>query len=108
MKIPNSSENINIVYTVGTASLNKGAVTVGIGYETNSASPMFLVGGELRISRYAKLITENWFITDSEFNFLSLGLRFLGEHLAADFAFVVPLGDDDIIFIPWIGFAYNF
>ena len=109
VKFPNDSEHLNIVYTVGTASFDKGAITAGIGYETESVKPIFLIGGELRISRYAKLITENWFIADSDFNFVSLGIRFLGEHLAADFAFVVPLLDDeDIYFMPWLGFAYNF
>ncbi len=109
VKFPNDSEHLNIVYTVGTVSFDKGAITAGVGYETESVKPIFLIGGELRISRYAKLITENWFIADSEFNFASLGIRFLGEHLAADFAFVVPLlSDDDVYFMPWLGFAYNF
>lgn len=108
VKFPNDSESLNIFYSVGTASFKKGAITLGVGLETNSNDPIFLIGGELRISRYTKIITENWFIADSDFNFASLGLRFLGENLAADFAFVIPLGSDDIVFIPWIGFAYNF
>ena len=109
VKYPSSEENMNILYSVTTASFNKGAITLGAGYETNSQNPIFLVGGELRISRYTKLITENWFIADSELNFISFGFRFLGEHLAADFAFVIPIVDDnDRILIPWIGFAYNF
>jgi len=108
VKFPSDSDYLNILYSIGTASFNKSAITIGVGYESFSKSPIFLIGGELRISRYAKLITENWFIAESEFNFVSLGIRFLGEHLAADFAFVVPLGNEDIIFIPWLGFAYNF
>jgi hypothetical protein len=109
VKFPDDKDYLNILYTVGTISFNKGAITFGVGYETYSKNPIFLIGGELRISRYAKLITENWFIADSDFNFMSFGLRFLGEHLAADFTFVIPLVDDnDIVLIPWIGFAYNF
>lgn len=109
VKFPSQDENLNILYGVFTASFDKGAITLGSGFETNDSKPIFLVGGELRISRYAKLITENWFIADSDLNFASFGFRFLGEHLAADFAFVIPLVDDnDIILIPWIGFAYNF
>lgn len=110
LKIPSYSSNnyINILYSVGTISFSKGAITMGVGYETNSQNPILLLGGELRVSRYAKLITENWFLGGSDLKFVSLGIRFLGEHLAADFAFVSPVGNDDLMLIPWIGFAYNF
>jgi len=57
----------------------------------------------LQISQYAKLITENWLIADSDLNFVSLEIRFFGKQIAADFAFVVSLSkDDDIHFITWI------
>ena len=110
VKFPDNTDDfLNIIYSVGTVSLGNGAITVGTGYETSSENPILLIGGELRISRYTKLITENWFIADTDFKVGSLGLRFLGEHLAADFAFVFPLVDiNDTILIPWIGFAYNF
>lgn len=109
VKFSNDSDYLNILYSVGTASFGKGAITIGVGLDTNSNDPILLIGGELRISRYAKLITENWFLANSDFNFVSLGLRFLGENLAADFAFVTPLREDyEISLIPWIGFAYNF
>jgi len=103
------TEYLNIAYGIGTFSFGRGAITAGVGYETNSKQPIILIGGELRISRYAKLITENWFIANSDFNFVSFGIRFLGKRLAADFALIFPLIDeDDFIFMPWIGFAYNF
>ncbi|MCF6271064.1 MAG: hypothetical protein L3J41_15230 [Melioribacteraceae bacterium] len=108
VKPKDNSDYLNIIYTIGTASFNKSAITAGVGYETNSKNPIFLIGGELRISRYAKLITENWFVVNSEVKFVSLGIRFLGENLAADFAFFVPLGTTEIVFVPWLGFAYNF
>ena len=108
VKYPETDDYLNIVYTVGTITANQGAFTLGIGYETNSKEPMILLGGELRVSSHAKLITENWFVANSEFQVLSFGIRFLGKHLAADFAFLSPIGVDDVVFIPWIGFAYNF
>ena len=108
VKYPGSDDYLNIVYTVTTFSFSKGAITTGVGLETRSKKPMILIGGELRISKYAKLITENWFVLDSDFKFASLGIRFLGKHLAADFAFVVPLGAGDFYAVPWLGFAYNF
>ena len=113
VKYPDNEDFLNIVYAVGTASFNnnKGtaSVTAGIGYETSTKEPMILVGGELRVSRYAKLITENWLIVDNDFSFASFGIRFLGKHLAADFAFIIPLvKNKEINLFPWIGFAYNF
>jgi hypothetical protein len=41
------------------------------------------------------------------------GLRFFGDHLAADIGFIYPLHDGKGIsrgfpLIPWIEFAYNF
>ncbi len=104
----NRNSDINIVYSVGTVSFSKGAITIGTGYETKSENPILLLGGELRISRYAKLITENWFLGGSDLKFASLGIRFLSEHLAADFAFVTPVGSNNITLIPWVGFTYNF
>ncbi len=108
VKYPGSNNYLNIVYTVTTFSFNRGAITAAVGLETKTKKPMILVGGELRISKYAKLITENWYVWEGDFTFASLGIRFLGKHLAADFAFVVPLEAGDFYAIPWLGFAYNF
>ena len=104
----NRNNDINIIYSIGTVSFSKGAITMGVGYETKSENPIILLGGELRVSKYAKLITENWFLGGSDLKFVSLGIRILGKYLAADFAFVTPIGDNNTIFMPWIGFAYNF
>ena len=110
VRIPGNKRNndINIIYSIGTVSFSKGAITMGVGYETKAENPIILLGGELRVSRYAKLITENWFLGGSDLKFVSLGIRFLGEHLAADFAFVTPVRDNNTMLMPWIGFAYNF
>jgi hypothetical protein len=113
VKYPDNEDYLNIVYAVGTASFNNdngtAAITAGIGFETSSKEPMILIGGELRISRYAKLISENWVIINNDFSFASFGIRFLGKYLAADFAFILPLvKNTEINLFPWIGFAYNF
>lgn len=109
VSFPNNRDNLNILYTVGTASFNTSAITIGVGYETTSDKPILFIGGEVRVARYAKLITENWFIADSEYGFLSIGFRFLGERIAVDFALVSPLTERaDPVYFPWIGFAYNF
>lgn len=102
-----------IFYGVGTYGSEKAALTCGIGWgfaHEVANKPIFLIGGELRLSNSIKLISENWIPPDSEIQILSLGVRFFGRKLAADFALIHPLGSgiEDWPFFPWIGFAYNF
>ena len=109
MFYPNDKDNFNILYSVTTYSQKNFSVTAGLGIETIDKKPVLMLGAELRTSEYAKLITENWFFADSEVQFISLGIRFFGKHIAADFAFITPWNTDaDFHLFPWIGFAYNF
>ena len=107
-------EEAGIVYGVGTYGTDRAALTAGVGFaftgEEFEEKPIFLVGGEIRTSKTIKLITENWIVPDSDVQFLSLGIRFFGSRIAADFALIYPAGADmtGFPFLPWIGFAYNF
>jgi hypothetical protein len=119
-----SSFNLGVVYGVGTYGTNTSAFTGGIGWGFTSESdddfilnkPAFLLGGELRFSRSAKFITENWFFLsehgsgDSKITpVISFGIRFFGRNLAADVGLIYPGADiGGFPFIPWAGFAYNF
>ena len=51
---------------------------------------------------------ENWFypINGETEGVVSYGLRFLGESLSVDLAWVSVLGSD--ISVPWLGFAIRF
>lgn len=106
--------SIGIMYGVSTYGTEKSSLTFGLGYAFGGGEiakkPVVMLGGEWRASGSIKWISENWFIPDSEVQLLSIGLRFFGEKLAADFAFFYPLGADTggFPFFPWIGFAYNF
>jgi hypothetical protein len=106
--IPDEKEEINIVYAVSTYTTDRFSVTGSVGYELYSGKPGVMLGGDVRISRYAKFISENWFFKDSNLNFASLGIRFMGKHLAADFALIIPITTGEGKYIPWVGFAYNF
>jgi len=72
---------------------------------------IFLLGGELQTSNSTKIITENW-IPSSGDAAISLGVRFFGERLAVDLAFITAASIlDDASgwpFIPWVDFAVNF
>lgn len=110
MRIPEVSEGAGIVYGVGTFGGSDKALTVGLGYgfagDDFANNPLLTLGGELRVSQHLKLISENWFFLGEDANLLSGGIRFFGEKMAGDFGFMLPLDAD--VFIPWLGFAYNF
>lgn len=62
------------------------------------------------MSNSIKLLTENW-IPHGEASgaLISLGIRFFGKHLAADFGLMTSTkANGSWPFIPWLGFCYNF
>jgi hypothetical protein len=67
-----------------------------------------MIGGQGRITRRVSMISENWFIPvdGGTEGLLSYGLRFLGEGLTVDLAFITPLGGG--VAVPWLGFAFRF
>jgi len=113
VSVPNNDEGAGIAYTVATYGTEKAAITFGLGFGFSGADfadqPIIVLGGEIRLSKSIKLLSENWFVLAEETNLLSFGLRFFGENLAADFGLVFSTeGGDGFPFLPWLGFAYNF
>lgn len=113
IKIPDNDKGIGVMYSVGTYGNQKSSLSLGIGYGFAGGdlanNPIIMIGGELRLSKSIKMITENWIITGEEAGIYSFGLRFFGENLAADFGFIYPgESSNGFPFLPWIGFAYNF
>jgi hypothetical protein len=112
-KPPEADEGGGIVYAVGTYGTSVSSLTVGLGFgfsgDDFADKPILVLGGDVRISRTVKLLTENWII-EGEGSLLSFGIRFFGSSLAADFALIYPTESDDdgFPFLPWVGFAYNF
>jgi hypothetical protein len=114
INIPDEGD-AGIVYGVGTVIGEKGSFSVGMGYGFSggefASKPIIVLGGDIRVSKSIKLLTENWIITsETEVIPISFGIRFFGRRLAADFGLMHPLGEDTdgFPFLPWIGFAYNF
>lgn len=109
-----SSSGLGIIYGVGTYGTSDRALTLGLGWGFSSGEvankPILLIGGEYRVSRNVKLITENWIPPEIDLVIYSFGLRFFGERLAADLGFIRPskFTSNGFPFIPWVGFAYNF
>ena len=109
-----SSDGVGILYGVGTYGTPNTALTIGLGWGFAKGEvenePILLIGGELRASNSVKFISENWIPPKSDVAFISFGIRFFGENLAADFALIHPAGSriEGFPFFPWLGFAYNF
>lgn len=102
-----------LLYAVGTTGSRESNLSLGVawGYADDrvTSNPGLMIGGQGRVSRRLSLISENWFVPiegDTE-GVVSYGLRFLGENLSVDLAWVSVLGSSDIS-VPWLGFAIRF
>lgn len=104
--------SIGIAYGAVTQGSNDSAATLGLGYsyartdDEDAGSAVVMVGGEHRVSRRIKFVTENYAFKGG--GFASGGIRFFGEKLSADFGLVVPLFGDDFILFPMINIVRKF
>jgi hypothetical protein len=112
-----SSSIVGVGYAVGTFGDFKNSITVGpfLAFSEDEVynRPAFLLGGQTRISKSASLLSENVLLfgnDEKDFLFLpSLGIRFSGEKLAADFGTYAVIEKDNFFYpIPWIGLSYKF
>ena len=101
-----------ILYGVGTTGSRDNNFSVGLGWgyagDDLASNPVVMVGGQSRLSRRLSLISENWFfpVNGGTEGILSGGLRFLGEGLTVDLAWLKP--SEGGVWIPWLGFAFRF
>ena len=101
-----------ILYGVGTTGNRDSNLSLGLGWGYAGSrveeNPVVMIGGQLRMNRRVSFISENWIVPldgDTE-GVYSYGLRFLGESLTVDLAWVSALGESGAI--PWLGFAFRF
>jgi hypothetical protein len=108
---------VGVAYAVGTFGNYQSSVTFGsfLGFSKDEVynRPAFLLGGQTRTSKSVTLITENIFLFGNETEdfliFPSIGIRFSGEHIAADFGTYAVIQKDSFFYpIPWIGLSYKF
>lgn len=97
---------VGIAYGLTTIGSPDASVTAGLGYGFEdwdfADKPLWLLGGEGRVSRNISLVTENWFVPGLDDPIISYGFRFFGGKLSVDLALWNELGDD--FFFP--GFPY--
>jgi hypothetical protein len=117
MNVTGSTDDFDgagFVDVIGTYGTQEAALTGGLGWGFSGSdftnSPVFILGGELRLSNSIKLISENWFPPNSDVQLLMFGIRFFGDQIAGDLGLLYPAGADisGFPFLPWIGFTYNF
>jgi hypothetical protein len=119
---------LGILFGAGTLGSRDHAVSVGAGWgfagSDVSNRPAFMVGGEARLNRRVKLITENYVISYREETYgwdgtvrddvkhlglLSGGVRTFGERLAGDLGLGFGAGEAEFACcIPLVNFVYNF
>ena len=109
--------SVGIMYGAGTWGSRDRAITAGAGWGYSWASgtssvsndPVIMLGGETRVSRRVKLITENWMFTSaSTGGFVSGGMRFIGDRLSADLGVGGFTGTGSGCCFPLVNFVYNF
>jgi len=106
-------ERVGINYGVGTFGTTDNSLTVGLGFgftgEEFSSQPVAMIGGEARLSRRIKLITENYFLPGETGVLFSGGLRIIGERFSTDLALAGAAGDGDFLCCaPLVNFSYAF
>ena len=98
--------NAGIVYGVVTVTQPASSLTVGTGlaYEDGGdTSPVVMVGGDKRVRRNLKLVTENYVFRSG--GVITGGVRFIGDRLSADLGLVFPLGIEGIVVLPIANFV---
>lgn len=106
------STSAGILYGVGTTGSRDSNLSLGLGWgyagSEVASTPVVMVGGQARMSRRLSFISENWFIpvNNRTEGVLSGGLRFLGEGVSVDLAYLKPTSGDG--WAPWLGFAFRF
>lgn len=106
-------EAVGIAYGVATLGDTDKALSAGLGFfysgDDVESEPAFMVGGETRVSRRIKLMTENYLLPDAVGLVLSGGIRVIGERFATEIGIISVVAEDDAFCcIPLVNFSYAF
>lgn len=107
---------INGFATYGNKNNN---ITCGVGFGWAdgefSSKPVIVISGMVRASKRIGFISENWILPGVNedggyYGIYSYGIRFLGEKISVDLAFLnnPDIASELIIGIPWLDFVFNF
>ncbi len=109
--------SLGILYGVSTIGTRDRAISIGAGWgyfvgdemgSGTSSEPVFVLGGEQRITRRVKLITENWLSVNPGVDGVwSGGFRFIGDRLSADLG-VIGFTSEGGCCAPLVNFVWAF
>lgn len=112
-RIPGTT--LGTIYGTGTYGSKDHNITSSLGWGfvdgEFSQRPILTLSGMTRISKRAALVSENWLIpTDGYYGLFSYGVRFFGEKIAVDLAFINnrDIAELIIIGIPFVSFTVKF
>lgn len=101
-----------IAYGVATLGSRESNLTFGAGYGFNDDevmdTPLLMLGLYQRLTRRTAFISENYVLPGEDPIVFSYGLRFFGEKLSVDFAFLNASNSSIMPGIPYIAFAKHF
>ncbi len=91
-------DEAGIAYGVGTFGDRDKAVSAGLGFfysgDEVRNKPAFMLGGETRVGRRIKLMTENYRLPDAVGVVISGGIRFIGEHSSTEIGLIATADSD--------------
>ncbi len=104
---------LGAVYGVGTFGSKDQALTLGLAVPFAGGdiaeTPVILAGGEARIARRLKLVTENYLTTGADkVAVFSYGLRIFGDKIAVDLAFLNSSAGSIFPGVPYVDFVVRF
>jgi hypothetical protein len=108
-----SEFSLGIAYGVVTTGSAEASMTVGLGAgyargdDESAATAIFMIGGDRRLRRGLKVVTENYVWQGGD-GIVSAALRFYGERLSADLGVFVPIGAGDLFALPIVNFVWAF
>ncbi|AKD03410.1 hypothetical protein POKO110462_05525 [Pontibacter korlensis] len=106
---------LGIGYGIVTYGNRDNNATLGVGFGAVdgyvSAEPVVNLSGRKRISRKTALVTKNWFVpAGSYYGIYSYGIRFMGEKITVDLAFLnnPEIAQEIAIGVPYVDFVVKF
>lgn len=106
-------EVVGVAYGVATFGNTDKALSAGLGYFYSGDEvlnePAFMLGGETRVSRRIKLITENYVLPDAVGVVLSGGIRIIGDRFNTEVGVLGAIAEGEgECCVPLINFSYSF
>jgi hypothetical protein len=105
----------NAFYGYGIVSYGNDVAAIHAGFgggysgSRESSSAVFMIGGEWKIARTTKIISENWIVSEAGSGAYSLGLRIFGRTLSGELGGAILTSNHNSkveSIVPWIGLTF--